>query len=116
MPILRPIGPSDYLQALELWDIAFTPGRAYFERYFRDDPWYQEGDCVGAFEGERLVSAVHLCRRPLEWAGRTVWCGAIANVATHPDFRRLGLSRDLLRLTTQRMETEGMDFSMLFTG
>jgi predicted N-acetyltransferase YhbS len=117
MPLeMRPIQPGEYPLALDLWDLAFTPGRSYFERYYRDDPWYQEGDSLGAFDGERLVSAVHVCRRPLEWAGRTLWCGAIANVATHPDYRRQGLSRDLLRLAIRRMEATGLDFSMLFTG
>jgi predicted acetyltransferase len=116
MATYRTVQPSEYPQALDLWDIAFTPERAYFERYFQVDPWYQQGDCFGAFEGDRLVSAVHVCRRPVEWAGRTLWCGAIANVATHPDFRRQGLSRDLLRLAIELMEREGMAFSMLFTG
>jgi predicted N-acetyltransferase YhbS len=116
MPTLRALSPADYPQALDLWDIAFTPGRGYFERYFDTDPWYREGDCFGAFEGERLVSAVHVCRRPVDWAGRTLWCGAIANVATHPDFRRQGLSRDLLRLAIQHMARDEMAFSMLFTG
>lgn len=116
MATYRSVRPNEYLQALDLWDVAFTPGRAYFRRYFQVDPWYREGDCFGAFEGDLLVSAVHVCRRPVEWAGRTLWCGAIANVATHPDFRRQGLSRDLLRLAIRLMERDRMDFSMLFTG
>lgn len=116
MAAYRSVRPNDYPQTLDLWDVAFTPGRAYFERYFQVDPWYREGDCFGAFEGNRLVSAVHVCRRPVEWAGRTLWCGAIANVATHPDFRRQGLSRDLLRMAIEMMERDSMAFSMLFTG
>lgn len=114
--VFRPIRSEEHELALELWDLAFTPGRDYFERYYRDDPWYEEGDTLGAFEGERLVSAVHVCRRPVEWAGRTLRCGAVANVATHPDYRRRGLSRALLRAMLERMEATGLDFSMLFTG
>ena len=102
--------------ALRLWDDTFKPGAGYFERYFRDDPWYREGDCFAAWDGERLAAAVHLCRRPLEWAGRTLWCAAVANVATAPEYRRRGLSRDLLRLALERMSADAMDFSMLFTG
>lgn len=112
----RAVGPADEAKALDLWGRAFLPGRGYFDRYFRDDPWYREGDCLGAWDGERLVSAVHLCRRPVEWAGRTLWCGAIANVATDPEYRRRGLSRELLRLVIRRMEESEIDFSMLFTG
>lgn len=115
-PVFRPLTPADQEAALALWDQVFKPGRGYFERYFNDDPWYRQGDSFGAWDGEQLVSAVHVCRRPLEWAGQTVWCGAIANVATREEYRRRGLSRELLRLAVDRMEATGMDFSMLFTG
>jgi predicted acetyltransferase len=63
-----------------------------------------------------MVSAVHVCRRPLEWNGRTVLCGGIANVATHPDYRSRGLSGELLKMSVAHMEREGFDFSFLGTG
>ena len=111
----RVIGARDEAAALELWYPVFEPPAGFFERYFTADPWYREGDCLGAFEGDRLVSAAHFCRRPLKWDGETVWCAAVANVATLPEYRRQGLSRDLLRMAIERMEREGLDFSMLFT-
>ncbi|MCA1595206.1 MAG: GNAT family N-acetyltransferase [Chloroflexi bacterium] len=88
----------------------------YFERYYHADPWYCEGDSLGAWAGATLVSAVHLCRRPLHYRGDIVWCGGIANVATLEEHRGQGLSRRLLSLIIERMEKAGMGFSMLGTG
>ncbi|HTE20047.1 MAG TPA: GNAT family N-acetyltransferase, partial [Armatimonadota bacterium] len=115
-PTYAPITPGERDEAHALWTSVFGAPLGYFQRYFDVDPWYREGDSFGARVEGRLVSAVHLCRRPVEWKGRTLWCGAIANVATYPEYRRQGLSRELLRLTIARMEETGMDFSMLFTG
>jgi GNAT superfamily N-acetyltransferase len=112
----RPIERGDHPAALALWYTVFPAAPGYFERYFAVDPWYQSGDCLGAWAGDMLVSAVHVCRRPLEWQGGTLWCGAIANVATLSEYRNRGLSRELLRRAVQRMEEQQIDFSMLFTG
>jgi len=115
--VFRALTDADREAALTLWDRCFGPGRDYFDRYFgAADPWNRVGDTVGAWAEGRLVSAAHVCRRPVEWGGRTLLCGAIANVATDPDFRRRGLSRELLRLLITRMESEGFDYSLLFTG
>lgn len=113
---LRGVETAEQPEALALWYEVFAPGEGYFERYFAADPWYRAGDCLGAWDGGRLVSAVHVCRRPLEWDGETIWCGAIANVGTVPEYRCQGLSRQLLGMAIERMEGEGFDFSMLFTG
>lgn len=115
-PIYRPIEPEDHSSALELWDAVFPPGQGYFERYFRADPWYQAGDSLGAWVDGTLASAVHVCRRPLRWNGRSVLCGAISNVATLPEYRKRGLSRKLLELAIRRMDADRFAFSMLFTG
>ena len=117
MPLeIRPVLSADYDDVLELWDTAFKPQPTYFVRYFDgSDPWYREGDCLGAWIDGRLASAVHICRRPLEWRGGLAWCGAIANVATHPDFRRQGLSRELLHAATRWMDAQELAFSLLFS-
>jgi GNAT superfamily N-acetyltransferase len=88
----------------------------YFNRYFEADPAFRDADChVAAVDG-RLVAAVLVCRRRMEWRGREILCGAIANVATREEFRRRGLSRALLARSIAAMEADGFAFSMLFTG
>ena len=115
-PLFRTIEPEDRTAALALWYEVFGDAAGYFERYYHDDPWCEDGDSLGAWVDGRLVSAVHLCRRPLSWNGGIVWCGGIANVATRREFRRRGLSRSLLRLVIRRMEETGVAFSWLGTG
>jgi predicted acetyltransferase len=115
---LRPIALREHAKALDLWGRVFPVGRSFFEQYYQSDPRYREGDTLGAWEDEsRLVSAVHVCRRPLAWNGpRGLLCGGIANVATLPEFRGQGLSGRLLSAAILHMEQSGMDFSMLGTG
>ena len=112
----RPVIESEHPKALALWQTVFTETPGFFERYFRADFGYQEGDTLGAWRGDDLVSAVHLCRRSSVWRDDTLLCGAVANVATLPDARRRGLSRRLLEMTIAKMEREGFHFSLLGTG
>lgn len=115
---LRPVLDSEQGQALALWQSVFGEMPGYFERYFQPDadPLYREGDTLGAWQDVRLVSAVHLCRRPVIWGEATLLCGGIANVATLPEARRQGLSRRLLEMAIAKMEQEGFDYSLLGTG
>ncbi len=113
---IRPIEASERPEALAFWLKVFNRDEALFRRYFDADPWNREGDTFGAWDGDRLVSTVHVCRRPVEWEGETLVCGGIANVATLEECRRQGISRDLLREAIGLMEREGMAFSLLFTG
>ena len=102
--------------ALALWNGVFEETPGYFERYYRADLGYREGDTLGAWIGTRLVSAVHLCRRRTFWNGEVLLCGGVANVATLPEFRRRGLSRRLLEMMVAQMERENLHFSLLGTG
>lgn len=116
-PIYRPVHPEEYEDALTLWETVFGAGsRDYFRRYFEADPWYQPGDCLGAWLDDRLVSGVHVCPRLLEWRGSTLRCGGIANVATLPEYRGRGLSRALLAQSLDLMWETECGFSLLFTG
>jgi predicted N-acetyltransferase YhbS len=114
---LRALKSSERDAVLHLWgEVWPKAGRAYFEHYFTADPEYRDADCQIAEADGRLVAAVLICRRWMEWEGRRLLCGAIANVATLEAYRRQGLSRDLLRQAIDRMEAERFAFSMLFTG
>ena len=113
---LRPVEPEEHAQALLLWQTVFGEMPGYFERYYEADEEYLSGDTLGAWDGDELVSAVHLCRRRTAWKGGSLLCGGIANVATLPAFRRQGLSSRLLRQMVAKMEAEAFDFSLLGTG
>ncbi len=115
-PVLRPIQPHEHAQTIRLWHTVFNTPDGFFARYYEVDPWYQVGDTVGAWVGDELVSAVHVCRRPLVWGDTTLLCGGIANVATLTEHRQQGLSRQLLTLIITHMEENGFDFSLLGTG
>lgn len=113
---LRPLADTEQHDAIALWTAIMRPDAGYFVRYFDSDPWYVEGDCLGAWADGKLVSAVHVCRRPVAWQGETLLMGGIANVATLPDYRGRGLSRSLLRMAIAHMEKIGVLYSALGTG
>jgi predicted GNAT family N-acyltransferase len=114
---IRSLTAQEHDQALDLWTDVFTVGRPFFERYYDVDPHYQIGDTFGAWnEQGKLVSAVHLCRRPVDDSGRPLMCGGIANVATRSDCRGAGLSSRLLLEVIKHMERNGIDYSLLGTG
>ena len=112
----RPLTYSEQGAALHLWQSVFETSPGYFERYFTVDAQYQLGDTLGIWHGDLLVSAVHLCRRPAVWGDTSLLCGGIANVATLPNYRKQGLSRQILREIIAKMEREGFDYSLLGTG
>lgn len=114
--VVRPLEAHERGDALRLWYTVFNCPAGYFERYFDADPWYRLGDTLGAWTRGGLVSAVHVCRRPLHWEGTPLLCGGIANVATLPAHRRGGLSRQVLRAMIAHMGSAGFDFSVLETG
>lgn len=116
---IRAVRAHERDATLKLWVDVFSHGAGddgYFMRYFRDDPWYRDEDCRVAVVEGRVVSCVHVCRRPLQWHGQEILCGGIANVATHPEFQRRGLSGRLLLDAVEQMQRSGLAFSMLFTG
>lgn len=112
----RPLTSTEQGAALHLWQSVFETPPGFFERYFEADSHFQLGDTLGIWDGDLLVSAVHLCRRSAAWGGATLLCGGIANVATLPDYRKQGLSRQILREMIAKMEREGFAFSLLGTG
>jgi GNAT superfamily N-acetyltransferase len=125
---LRGLRPEERGEAIALWVEVFgDESGEYFARYFEADPepgthergeWVADADCHVAVADGRLVSAVHVCRRRLLWSrgDSELLCGAVANVATRPEYRRRGLSRALLRRSVAAMEQDGFAFSMLLTG
>jgi predicted acetyltransferase len=110
-------------QALDLWYTVFKGKEAdgFFERYFAEEtsPRYQEGDTLGGWIDDKLVSAIHIRRLYIRSRDDNTeyLCGAIANVATLEEHRNHGYSRELLKMAIQKMEQSGeFDLSTLGTG
>jgi predicted N-acetyltransferase YhbS len=116
MAEFRALRPEDYGDVLELWKVVFGDGDAYFRAYLEGDPWHQDRYGQIAVAGGKIVSAVHVCRRPIRFGSEELTMGGIANVATLPEYRRQGLSSELLARCVRLMEEEGFDFSTLGTG
>lgn len=76
------------------------PEAADIERLCFSDPWSEEG--LAMLTGERAVafaSVESISGRLAAYAGMVTVLdeGQIVNVATHPDFRRMGCARAVLR-------------------
>ena len=114
---VRAIRENERDACLELWNTVWPgDGGAYFRRYFYGDrdwlPYYTQ---AGVLDG-RIVSAVQICRRTVACGAFRLTMGGIANVSTHPDFRGRGYNTRCLQSAVKVMESDAMDFSLLFTG
>jgi predicted acetyltransferase len=117
LPEFRAARPDEYADVLNLWTTVWGMGAlAYFRAYLEGDPWLKEPYCQIARLDGKIVSGVNICRRPLRLNGREIFMGGIANVATLPEYRRRGLSAELLRRAVEVMESEDFAFSALGTG
>lgn len=113
----RAIRPSEVEECLALWDAAWPEdGRAYFARYFFGDHDFQPEYTRVCVDNGRIVSVAHIVRRTVSCGEFTLTMGGIANVATLPEYRRRGYSSACLTQAIEVMESDAMDFSLLFTG
>lgn len=111
------VPPERFEEAIKLWLCVFGPNmRAYFENYYYHDPWYVPECSRAVLVNGMMVSAAHICRRPVRVNGETLWMGGIANVATLEQYRRRGFSSELLRQCIGVMEQQGIAYSTLGTG
>ena len=115
--VARAVRDEERDACLALWNTVWPgDGRAYFRRYFYGDrdwlPYYTQ---VGVLDN-RIVSAVQICRRTVACGAFQLTMGGIANVSTHPDFRGRGYNTRCLQSAIAVMESDAMDFSLLFTG
>jgi len=99
---------------LELMQAAFGI-RELFLRYFEHDPNLCESDCLVAFDGARIVSAVQVYTRSIRLFGEVVPVGGIGGVGTHPDYEGRGLASALLCRAIDEMNRREMMLSLLFS-
>jgi len=122
MTTLRSIKKCEENQVIQLWKCAFEPkADGYFERYFSNlaSPDYKEGDCLGAWIDDNILASVVYIRRMILKSTndkRMYLCGVISNVSTLNEYRNMGLSRELLKRSIEKMKDENFDFSILGTG
>jgi len=106
----------DWLEALDLWNLVFknTP-RDYFERHLFFDPYVEYEHTQLLRVDDVLASSVQITPRKMVVNGREIPFGGIANVATHPDFRKRGYSSRVLKDAIQKMKAWSLPLSLLFT-
>lgn len=93
---------------------AWFDDRAFFQRYFENDPAFRDDLCLVAEEGGRLVSTLQIFPKTIRINGASLRLGGIGNVFTAASHRRRGIASLLLHRAIAIMEAEEFDVSLLF--
>lgn len=114
--LLRTADEAELDALLELWTTVFMAEPGVFTCEILACPPELRKTFI-AEVGGKIVSSVQLFGVPVrdEWKGQ-VMVGAIANVATLPEFRKGGFATRLLRAATEEMKAKGYGWSFLLTG
>ena len=114
------IRPSNSLTEEEAREVEILDKLAFFEEGGDDNDdgiqWIEESDwdILGCVDG-KLVSLVILSKHIIRVGSQSLTIAGVGGVATHPDWRRQGFARRLLKAAEDLMRSEGCyDFGMLF--
>ncbi len=100
---------------MDLWLDAFGDVGWIFETLNEGTADRKLAHTLIAEEGGKIVGAVDVFMREVrDERGEPVKIGGIGSVATHKDYRRMGISGQLLLNAIDLMEREGCGWSMLF--
>ncbi len=111
------VDEQNYPQVLDLLEICFPDDmRKYFELHHRRDPAYSFSQALALAGDGRIVAHVQVFHRQMGYGANEIPYGGIADVATHPDWRKRGLSAKLLEESICYMHSTSLPLSMLFTG
>jgi len=100
-------------QVEELWDYCFEKrGTPFFEYYFSEYAG-KENVILGAMEGDKLKSMLHLNPFQLSLNGREYEVPYIVGVATSPEARGRHLMGELLRYSLEYLHEKGILFVTL---
>lgn len=112
MERIRVLKKEDYDQLYRLRRVCFDMLTEDHEKFCRDY-YYDEENWVGLFIDEKLVSVVWVKPLLLNLNGKTVKAGGLGSVATLPDYRYKGYSRQLIDLSLKEMKDKGYVLSSL---
>lgn len=114
-PAYRAVLPEERPQCLKLWTTVFSPGEDYFVRYFEDPLWQADYTRVAVVDHE-VAACVQIVRRFVTLSGHSVPMAGIANVSTHPHYRKHGFASRLIQDANRVIDQHDFLFGLLFTG
>ena len=114
--IFRTIKPNEFDAWVQLCADGFAQPPTEFREHFVNDPHADYDGVFVACDGDKMVSTVRVFRREIYLNGQKIKMGGIGEVCTLKEYRRQGLSSDLLRMSIDYMNYNDMPVSMLFTG
>lgn len=94
-----------------MWKLCFRDSDDFMDLYFTMR--YREEINRAIVEEGRIVSALQAIPYPMKYCGHLIETAYISGACTHPDFRKRGAMRRLLRETHRRMHEEGVWLSTL---
>jgi len=111
----RILSADEFPTAVKLWVDVFGVEAPYFQTLLEGGT--SDDFSLGAFEGDRLVSSVHVfMRRYRDLAGVPLKVGGIGSVSTLPEARSKGYSSQLLQMSILEMAERKCIWSYLGTG
>lgn len=111
---IKELKGEDVDPILELTFYAFFPTPGNIEQIMKRKPYMKEDTCLVLYENEKPVSGI-ICK-PIPQNVRGVikdMCG-ISEVATHPEGRRKGYAKKLMKLAFDKMKENNQGFSTLY--
>ncbi|NPD89471.1 MAG: GNAT family N-acetyltransferase [Asgard group archaeon] len=111
---IKELRGEDVDPILELAFYAFFPTPGNIELIMKRKPYMKEDTCLVLYENEKPVSGL-ICK-PIPQNVRGVikdMCG-ISEVATHPEGRRKGYAKKLMKLAFDKMKEYNQGFSTLY--
>ena len=99
---------------LELAFYAFFPTPGNIEQIMKRKPYMKQDTCLVLYEDEKPVSGL-ICKPILQNVRGVLkdMCG-ISEVATHPEGRRKGYAKKLMKLSFEKMKESNQGFSTLY--
>ncbi|MCG3220229.1 MAG: GNAT family N-acetyltransferase [Candidatus Heimdallarchaeota archaeon] len=111
---IKELRGEDVDPILELAFYAFFPTPGNIEQIMKRKPYMKEDTCLVLYENEKPVSGL-ICK-PIPQNVRGVikdMCG-ISEVATHPEGRRKGYAKKIMKLAFDKMKENDQGFSTLY--